>query len=80
MELVECDEKGECLKKNYRIFNFIRDKEKPKFIDIKKLDLLIDNGLLNNKTLSDLEGGFGPLYYNFDFLMFSSPETFKKLV
>ncbi|WP_163375327.1 hypothetical protein, partial [Enterobacter hormaechei] len=44
MELVECDEKGEYLKKNYRISNFIRDKEKPKFIDIKKLDLLIDNG------------------------------------
>lgn len=36
--------------------------------------------MLNNKTLSDLEGGVGPLYYNFDFLMFSSPETFKKLV
>ncbi|HHP2604966.1 TPA: hypothetical protein ACR8R8_004880 [Klebsiella quasipneumoniae] len=27
MELVECDEKGEYLKKNYRISNFIRDKK-----------------------------------------------------
>lgn len=80
LEFIECDDNGEYLKKNYRISNFIRDKEKPKFIDIKKLDLLIDNGLLNNKTLSDLEGGFGPLYYDFNFLMFSSPETFKKLV
>lgn len=80
LEFIECDDNGEYLKKNYRISNFIRDKENPKFIDINKLDLLIDNGLLNNKTLSDLEGGFGPLYYNFDFLMFSSPETFKKLV
>lgn len=80
LEFIECADNGEYLKKNYRISNFIRDKENPKFIDINKLDLLIDNGLLNNKTLSDLEGGFGPLYYNFDFLMFSSPETFKKLV
>lgn len=80
MELVECDEKGEYLKKNYRISNFIRDKEKPKFIDINKLDLLIDNGLLNNNTLSDLEGEIGRLYYNCELLMLCPDDTFKKLV
>ena len=80
MELVECDEKGEYLKKNYRISNFIRDKENPKFIDINKLDLLIDNGLLNNNTLSDLEGEIERLYYNCELLMLCPDDTFKKLV
>ncbi|HDK6967605.1 TPA: hypothetical protein M4227_004757 [Klebsiella pneumoniae] len=64
LEFIECDDNGEYLKKNYRISNFIRDKENPKFIDINKLDLLIDNGLLNNNTLSDLEGEIERLYYN----------------
>ena len=78
--LKECIKKGLDLKKNYRISNFIRDKENPKFIDINKLDLLIDNGLLNNNTLSDLEGEIERLYYNCELLMLCPDDTFKKLV
>ncbi|MGC9883078.1 hypothetical protein P4I66_26700, partial [Escherichia coli] len=62
------------------ISNFIRDKENPKFIDINKLDLLIDNGLLNNNTLSDLEVEIERLYYNCELLMLCPDDTFKKLV
>ncbi|EDF4731345.1 hypothetical protein RFP21_003962 [Salmonella enterica] len=80
LEFIECDDNGEYLKKNYRISNFIRDKENPKFIDINKLDLLIDNGLLNNNTLSDLEGEIERLYYNCELLMLCPDDTFKKLV
>lgn len=80
LEFIECDDNGEYLKKNYRISNFIRDIENPKFIDINKLDLLIDNGLLNNNTLSDLEGEIGRLYYNCELLMLCPDDTFKKLV
>ncbi|EAU1378307.1 hypothetical protein DXO09_24280 [Salmonella enterica] len=80
LEFIECDDNGEYLKKNYRISNFIRDKENPKFIDINKLDLLIDNGLLNNNTLSDLEGENERLYYNCELLMLCPDDTFKKLV
>ncbi|EGO3727480.1 hypothetical protein IS744_004474 [Escherichia coli] len=80
LEFIECDDNGEYLKKNYRISNFIRDIQNPKFIDINKLDLLIDNGLLNNNTLSDLEGEIGRLYYNCELLMLCPDDTFKKLV
>ncbi|EJI0453728.1 hypothetical protein ND240_004570, partial [Salmonella enterica subsp. enterica serovar Altona] len=42
--------------------------------------LLIDNGLLNNNTLSDLEGEIERLYYNCELLMLCPDDTFKKLV
>ncbi|EHA4821066.1 hypothetical protein JK271_004343 [Escherichia coli] len=50
---------------NYEISSFIRNANIPDFIDSNKLELIIDNGLLNEKIIKDLEGGFGPLYYQF---------------
>lgn len=54
------------------ISNFIRYKDS---IDHDKLSLLAENGLLNEKTLKDLEGAFGVLYYNYKSAL--NPETFN---
>ncbi|EHR6224290.1 hypothetical protein KUP08_004751 [Salmonella enterica] len=63
---VTYDHRGNPLKiYNDEISSFIRDANIPDFIDANKLELIIDSGLLNEKVLKDLEGGFGPLYYQF---------------
>lgn len=54
------------------ISHFIRCRDS---IDRDKLSLLAENGLLNEKTLKDLEGVFGVLYYNYKSAF--SPETFN---
>ena len=73
---IDYDERGNSRKVHYSdISNFIRYKES---IDYDKFSLLADNGLLNEKTLKDLEGDFGPLYYKYQSAM--NKETFKKVL
>lgn len=70
---IECDELGIGRKVYHSdISNFIRYKDS---IDHDKLSLLAENGLLNEKTLKDLEGAFGVLYYNYKSAL--NPETFN---
>ncbi|HCI6096053.1 TPA: hypothetical protein NPO17_004788 [Klebsiella pneumoniae] len=70
---IEYDELGIGRKVYYSgISHFIRFRDS---IDRDKLSLLSENGLLNEKTLKDLEGGFGVLYYNYKSAL--NPETFN---
>ncbi|ECK6188094.1 hypothetical protein JML22_004246 [Salmonella enterica] len=73
---IEYDELGNS-KKVYHsdISHFIRCKDS---IDRDKFSLLADNGLINKKTLKDLEGVFGVLYYNYKSAL--NPETFIKVL
>lgn len=73
---IEYDELGNSHRVYYSdISNFIRYKDS---IDYDKFSLLSDNQLINEKTLKDLEGGFGVLYYNYKSAL--NPKTFIKVL